>query len=82
MSNTTSSKAATIPAKSEITGRVFQIVAEVGQTLAADDTIMVLESMKMEIPVVAPRAGVLREICVAPEDNVEEGQVVALLSPT
>jgi len=73
---------ATIEAKSEITGRVFQVEARIGQTLAADDTIMVLESMKMEIPVVAPRAGVLREICVVPEDNVEEGQVVARLSPT
>jgi acetyl-CoA carboxylase biotin carboxyl carrier protein len=82
MSDTTTSNMASIAAKSEITGRVFQIVAEVGQSLAADDTIMVLESMKMEIPVVAPRAGVLRQICVAPEDNVEEGQVVAMLSPT
>ena len=71
---------ASIEAKSEITGRVFQVVADIGQRLAADDPIMILESMKMEIPVVAPRAGVLREICVAAEDNVEEGQGVALLS--
>lgn len=81
MSDTKASNAASIAAKSEITGRVFLIVAEIGQTLAADDPIMILESMKMEIPVVAPRAGVLREIRVAAEDNVEEGQVVALLSP-
>lgn len=69
-----------IEAKSEITGRVIEIVAAVGQSLQKDDTIAIVEAMKMEIPVCAPRAGVLREIRVAAEDNVKEGQVLAVLS--
>jgi biotin carboxyl carrier protein len=70
----------TIAVKSEISGRVFDIVAEVGQRLEEDDPIIVLEAMKMEIAVCAPRAGTLVEIRVGPEETVEEGQVVATLS--
>ena len=69
-----------IEAKSEISGRVIEIVATVGQTLQRDDPIAIVEAMKMEIPVSAPRAGVLREIRVAKEDNVKEGQTLAVLS--
>lgn len=65
--------------KSEITGKVWQIEAEIGQSLAEEDTIIVLESMKMEIPVVAPVDGVLKEILVAEGDPVREGQDVAIM---
>jgi acetyl-CoA carboxylase biotin carboxyl carrier protein len=41
----------------EVAGKVWKIEAQPGAQLAADDTILILESMKMEIPVVAPRAG-------------------------
>ncbi|SFH98980.1 acetyl-CoA carboxylase biotin carboxyl carrier protein subunit [Albimonas pacifica] len=68
-------------AKSEITGRVLEVVASPGQQLAEDDPIVVLESMKMEIAVTAPRAGTLREIKVGVDDLVEEDQVVALMDP-
>ncbi len=68
-------------ARSEITGRVLEVVASPGQRLAEDDPIVVLESMKMEIAVTAPRAGTLREIKVVVDDLVEEDQVVALLDP-
>ena len=68
-------------AKSEIAGRVLEVVASPGQQLAEDDPIVVLESMKMEIAVTAPRAGTLREIRVAVDDLVEEDQVVALMDP-
>tara|TARA_B100002003_G_scaffold204765_1_gene197886 strand:- start:635 stop:850 length:216 start_codon:yes stop_codon:yes gene_type:complete len=68
-------------AKSEIAGRVLELVASPGQQLAEDDPIVVLESMKMEIAVTAPRAGTLREIKVAVDDLVEEDQVVALMDP-
>ncbi|MDF2231722.1 acetyl-CoA carboxylase biotin carboxyl carrier protein subunit [Albimonas sp. CAU 1670] len=68
-------------AKSEIAGRVLEIAATPGQALAEDDPIVVLESMKMEIAVAAPRAGRLRELKVAVDDLVEEGQVVALMDP-
>jgi acetyl-CoA carboxylase biotin carboxyl carrier protein len=69
-----------ITVRSEIAGKVFDIVAQIGQRLEVDDPIIVLESMKMEIPVAAPKAGVLREIRVAREETIEEDQVVAILS--
>lgn len=65
--------------KSEITGKVWQIEASVGQQLAEEDPIIILESMKMEIPVVAPASGVLKQILVAEGDAVQEGQEVAVM---
>jgi acetyl-CoA carboxylase biotin carboxyl carrier protein len=65
--------------KSEISGRVWKLEARVGEHLAADDAILILESMKMEIPVPAPAAGRIVEIRVAETDLVEEGQVVAVM---
>jgi acetyl-CoA carboxylase biotin carboxyl carrier protein len=64
--------------RSEITGTVWKIVAQAGDALAADDTIMILESMKMEIPVVAPEAGRVVELLVAEGAPVREGQEVAV----
>jgi acetyl-CoA carboxylase biotin carboxyl carrier protein len=69
-----------ITIRSEIAGKVFEIVAQIGQRLEIDDPIIVLESMKMEIPVAAPKAGVLREIRVELEQVIEEDQVVAILT--
>jgi acetyl-CoA carboxylase biotin carboxyl carrier protein len=63
--------------KSEITGKVWKIVAAPGSRLAEEDTIMILESMKMEIPVLAPVAGTVKAILVDENDDVAEGQVVA-----
>jgi acetyl-CoA carboxylase biotin carboxyl carrier protein len=63
--------------KTEIAGTVWQIVAAVGSTLGEEDPILVLESMKMEIPVSAARSGKLLEILVAEGDTVAEGSVVA-----
>ena len=65
--------------KSEISGRVWKVEARVGDRVAADNAILILESMKMEIPVSAPVAGRILEISVAETDLVEEGQVVAVL---
>ena len=65
--------------KSEISGRVWKLETQVGDRVAADDAILVLESMKMEIPISAPVAGRILEIRVAEKDLVEEGQVVAVL---
>ena len=64
---------------SEVTGNVWKIEAKVGDVLAEDDVIMILESMKMEIPVEAPVAGKLVELLVAKEDSVDEDQVVAVI---
>jgi biotin carboxyl carrier protein len=65
--------------RAHITGVVFQVIAGVGSTVAAGDPILILESMKMEIPVEAPRAGVVRELRVAEGQTVQEGEVVATL---
>ena len=64
--------------RSEITGTVWKIVAQAGDALEADDTIMILESMKMEIPVLAPETGRLVELLVAEGAAVREGQEVAV----
>lgn len=69
----------TTEVRSEITGTVWKIEKAAGDTLAEGDTIMILESMKMEIPVEAPAVGILREIKVQPEDAVEEDQVLCLI---
>lgn len=63
--------------KSEIAGKVWKIVATVGDTVAEDDEILILESMKMEIPVSAPGAGRVAEILVEEGESVQEDQVVA-----
>jgi biotin carboxyl carrier protein len=65
--------------RAHITGVVFQIVAGSGSAVAAGDPIVILESMKMEIPVEAPRTGVVREILVAEGQTVQEGELVATL---
>ena len=65
--------------ETEVAGKVWKIESAVGQSVAADDTLILIESMKMEIPVAAPRAGTIVEILVAEGDVVVEGQVVVLL---
>jgi biotin carboxyl carrier protein len=65
--------------KAHITGVVFQIVARPGDTVGAGDPVIVLESMKMEIPVEAPRAGAVKEIKVEEGQTVQEGETVAVL---
>ena len=65
--------------ESEVTGSVWKVLLEVGASVSEGDVIMILESMKMEIPVEAPAAGTLAELLVAPEDQIEEDQVVAVI---
>jgi len=65
--------------KAHITGVVFQVAAKSGDRVAAGDPVVVLESMKMEIPVEAPRAGVVKEIKVQEGQTVQEGDTVAVL---
>ncbi len=68
-----------VKVKSAIAGSVWQITASVGDRLEEDDQIMIMESMKMEIPVTAPRKGTLKSILVEPGQVVAEEDVVALL---
>ncbi len=65
--------------EAQITGNVWKIEKAVGDGLEEEDVIMILESMKMEIPVEAPCAGRLTEIRVSEGDNVEEGTVLAVI---
>ena len=70
---------AEIRVKSEIAGSVWKILKQPGEAVAEDDTLMLLESMKMEIPVVAPRAATILEWRVAEGEAVAEGDVVVIL---
>ncbi len=65
--------------ETEVAGKVWKIETAIGQSVALDDTLILIESMKMEIPVAAPRAGTIAEILVAEGDAVIEGQVVVVL---
>ena len=70
---------ASIDVKSEITGKVWKFEAKPGDHLAEDDPILILESMKMEIPVCAPADCRLAEILVAEDEAISEGQTVAIV---
>jgi len=65
--------------KAELVGNVWQIEAKPGDEVAEEDVLLILESMKMEIPVVAPVAGTVKEIRVKEQDVVREGQVLAVI---
>ena len=64
---------------SEVTGNVWKVQAKVGELLFPEDVIVVLESMKMEIPVEAPAQGKLVELLVSEKDSVDEGQIIAII---
>lgn len=70
---------ARIEVKSEITGTVWQVKAKPGDNVESGDTLVVIESMKMEIPVITEDAGVVKEMLVKEKDPVAEGQIVAIL---
>jgi acetyl-CoA carboxylase biotin carboxyl carrier protein len=65
--------------EAQITGNVWKIEKKVGDVLAPEDVILILESMKMEIPVEAPCSGRLVELRVSEGQNVEEGAVLAVI---
>ncbi len=65
--------------RAEITANVWQVLVEEGQMIAEGDEVCILESMKMEIPVVAETPGVVRELYVVPEQVVQEGDLIALI---
>ena len=70
---------ARIEIKSEITGTVWQLKAKPGDKVESGDVLIVIESMKMEIPVITEDGGTVREILVKEKDAVSEGQVVAII---
>ena len=70
---------AEIRVKSEIAGSVWKIEVAVGDAVAVEDPLIILESMKMEIPLLAPRAGVVRRILVAEGEPIAEGDAAVIL---
>lgn len=65
--------------KSDVTGTVWKVECEVGDRVEEGDVVMILESMKMEIPVEASAAGTISELRVKPGDAVDEEDVVCVV---
>jgi biotin carboxyl carrier protein len=68
-----------IEIEAQITGSVWKIEKAVGDKVEEEDVILIIESMKMEIPVEAPCAGRISEIKTTEGDSVEEGDVLVVL---
>ncbi len=71
--------AGTVKVTASVPGKVFKIEASVGQAVSAGDPIVILEAMKMEIPVVAPQDGTVASINVSVGGAVESGDVLATM---
>lgn len=67
---------AVIDIAAPMSGSVFEVLVSSGAAVSAGQEVIVLESMKMEIPVECPEAGTVAEVLVSPEENVEEGQTL------
>ncbi len=61
-------------------GKVWKIVVKAGQKVSKGDTVVILEAMKMEIPVVAPRDGVIEQIVISEGSPVEAGDSLAIIN--
>ena len=65
--------------RAEMVANVWKVVAEEGHPVQAGDTLVILESMKMEIPVLAEDTGTLAKLHVAEGDVVQEGDLIAVI---
>lgn len=72
--------AGSVEVKAGAAGKVFKIEANVGQSVKRGDAVVIIEAMKMEIPVVAPEDGTVASINVAVGDAIESGAVLATLN--
>lgn len=68
-----------VEVKADIAGSVWKVEVKVGDKVAEEETLFLIESMKMEIPLMAPTDGVVTEIRVNEGDIINEGDVVAVL---
>ena len=75
-----SGAAGSIEVTAQVPGKVFKVVKNVGDSVDAGETVIILESMKMEIPVVAPEAGTVASINKNAGDAVESGDLLATLN--
>lgn len=63
-----------------VQGRVIALNVKTGQTVSVGDVLLMVDSMKMEIPLEAERAGIVEEICVVVGEEIAEGQVVMVIA--
>ena len=72
--------AGAVKVTASVPGKVVKVAASVGQAVKAGDSVVILESMKMEIPVVAPQDGTIASIDVAEGASVENGDTLATMN--
>ena len=72
----------TMNIESEVTGTIWKVEVKAGQVVSEDDTLLIVESMKMEIPVTAPAAGKVVEVKVMEGDAVTDQQLLVVLETT
>ena len=65
--------------RAEMVANVWKVVVSPGDSVDEGDTLVILESMKMEIPVVAETSGVVKEVAVKEQDVVNEGDLIAVI---
>ena len=65
--------------RAEMVANVWKVVAAEGESVADGDTLVILESMKMEIPVLAEDSGTITRLAVAEGDVVQEGDLIAVI---
>jgi biotin carboxyl carrier protein len=70
---------AKVEVESEITGNVWTVEVSPGAVVSEGQVLIILESMKMEIPVEAPVAGTIQQVLVQPEEQVEEDQLLLVI---
>ena len=70
---------AEVKIKADVSGSIWKVQVTEGASVAEGDELFIIESMKMEIPVTAPSAGVVKSIAVKESDQIEENQVIATL---
>lgn len=72
---------AEVTVRSELNAIVWKIEVAAGAVVSAGDTLLILEVMKMEIPVAAPRAGTVKALLVGEKQQVAEGEALVVLTP-
>ena len=73
------SQSGSFAVRAELPGIVAEVMVTAGRAVEAGAPLVLLDSMKMEIPVLAPRAGTVRRVVVAPGDRLQQGDLVAVL---
>ncbi len=65
--------------RADVSGSIWKVLVKAGDTVAEGDDLIIIESMKMEIPAAAPAAGTVRSVTVAEGDRIEENAVLATI---